>query len=973
MLEYRLFGPVAALWHGEPLDLGGLRQRAVLTGLLVDADRVVDVDTIVYRVWDDAPPPKPLSSLRSYVANLRRVLAVDDNPRLTTAGRGYRLVLGEDRLDSAEFEQLVEAGRRLAKDGRPDAAEATMAQAVTLWGGQPLADVAGFSYAGVEVHRLQGVRADADDIRYASALLRGGAAELVDGLTAAVASNPLRESLWGHLMVALHRCGRRAEALRHYDRIRDLLEQELRVAPSAALRRIAQQIRDDVPGAQARTQAEANPATQAQAPVGRRRELDGLQRAVADTAVRGHGGMTVLIGESGIGKTTLASAAVDLAARLGMTTAWAGHNTEIATPVLWTWTRVLRSLDGLTADTTTLGDDQAVIDTAEAVLATVIAPTVIVLDDLHRADSMTCAVLDVIATALPRHPLHVVITWQHPGPDGPWEVEEFQRLFARTDVTTWHIRGLDADAAGDLVRRLTGTIPTVRFITALLERTGGNPFYIQELVRFLHDEDALDATTDDIPHDRVPAAVLGLVRRRTAALPADTRSALASAAMIGIAFSTERLGAVSEIGGVAAALESAVDAGMLVAQDHRPGWYRFAHGIVRDAVSAQTAGTDKARRHARIAVSYAAGAQTPDELTEAADHAWRAGDQLEATVALDVIEAAMLGNSGPGAYRDSLLLATRGLEVCTRLPVGDDRAARESTLWLHRAAAHAVLDGQTSDAVNEALRRAFDIGHRTGDFTASVALQALARAGAGRYRESAALADGLVAAYRSTGDAVAGSAGHYLRALAAFMAGDLDACLAETSMLCEQLPPPDWRRVGALLAFDVRGHALAAWAHGLDGDESAAMASIDAGRALGRERNDTFGTAIVATSELQLAPMTGVVDDVGARAAELAAELDASGLQQLGASAHIIGRWARALDGDEADTVADMRAALAVHCQDGTRIFRPLYLALISDAERLQRNPATAHKTLQSARVAAKATGEHVWTPLLDRRAAMHA
>ncbi|MGK2866288.1 MAG: hypothetical protein ACSLFA_06535 [Mycobacterium sp.] len=254
-----------------------------------------------------------------------------------------------------------------------------------------------------------------------------------------------------------------------------------------------------------------------------------------------------------------------------------------------------------------------------------------------------------------------------------------------------------------------------------------------------------------------------------------------------------------------------------------------------------------------------------------------------------------------------------------------------------------------------------------------MALQALARAGAGRYRESAALADGLVASHRVTGDAVAGSAGHYLRALAAFMAGDLDACLTETSILCEKLPPPDWRRVGALLAFDVRGHALAAWAHGLAGDESAAMASIAEGLALGRERNDTFGTAIVATSEIQLAPMTGVVDDVGARAAVLAAELDATGLQQLGASAHIIGRWARALDGDEADTVADMRAALDNHCQDGTRIFRPLYLALISDAELLHQDPPTAHRTLQAARVAANATGEHVWTPLLDQRAASHA
>src|SRR5689334_23086364 len=97
---------------GEELALGGLRQRAVLAALVLGADQTVDVDKLIDLVWENTPPPKPIASLRAYVANLRRILGDEQPVRLVTDARGYRLRLGDDGLDTREFESLVSEGKR---------------------------------------------------------------------------------------------------------------------------------------------------------------------------------------------------------------------------------------------------------------------------------------------------------------------------------------------------------------------------------------------------------------------------------------------------------------------------------------------------------------------------------------------------------------------------------------------------------------------------------------------------------------------------------------------------------------------------------------------------------------------------------------------------------------------------------------------------------------------------------------------
>jgi DNA-binding SARP family transcriptional activator len=244
-MDYQLLGPLRATSGTQPLTLGGLRQRAVLAVLLLSSERVVDCESLIEQVWQ-TPPPKPITSLRAYVANLRRILAVDGcRDRLVSDGGGYRLRLADDRVDSELFESGVAKGRRLLRSGDRAAASRVLAGALALWRGDPLWDFRDQPFAGAEIHRLQALRVDAVEAFYEAELRQGRGPELIGGLEREVADNPLREQLWAQLMVAMYRAGRRADALGAHRRLRDTLERELGIGPGVELDRLADDIRDE--------------------------------------------------------------------------------------------------------------------------------------------------------------------------------------------------------------------------------------------------------------------------------------------------------------------------------------------------------------------------------------------------------------------------------------------------------------------------------------------------------------------------------------------------------------------------------------------------------------------------------------------------------------------------------------------------------------------------------------------------------
>jgi DNA-binding SARP family transcriptional activator len=231
MLEFRILGPIE-VWHdGTQLQLGGPKQRAVLALLLLDAGRVVSTDRLIDLLWAEQPPPTAATSLQNFISQLRKLLGAEV---LVTKPPGYRLELQPEQFDLERFHRLVDAARQEGPEGRA----AKLREALALWRGPPLADVAFEPFAQPEIARLEELRLAALEDRIEAELEAGRHAELVGELESIVREYPLRERLSRFLMLALYRAGRQAEALQVFHDARRKLVDELGIEPTAELQQL---------------------------------------------------------------------------------------------------------------------------------------------------------------------------------------------------------------------------------------------------------------------------------------------------------------------------------------------------------------------------------------------------------------------------------------------------------------------------------------------------------------------------------------------------------------------------------------------------------------------------------------------------------------------------------------------------------------------------------------------------------------
>jgi DNA-binding SARP family transcriptional activator len=215
----------------------GPGQRALLALLLLHANDVVSGDRLVEELWPEEPPGSGLAALRVRVSQLRKSLGAAAE-RLETMPPGYRLRLLPGELDLDRFSQLLED----AADTEPGVAAERLREALVLWRGPPLADVAYESFAQPASRRLEELRLAALERRLEADLALGRHAELVGELEELIAAHPLRERLRGQLMLALYRSGRQAEALEAYRSTRSALLEGLGIEPSAPLRELEKAI-----------------------------------------------------------------------------------------------------------------------------------------------------------------------------------------------------------------------------------------------------------------------------------------------------------------------------------------------------------------------------------------------------------------------------------------------------------------------------------------------------------------------------------------------------------------------------------------------------------------------------------------------------------------------------------------------------------------------------------------------------------
>src|SRR3954447_23952664 len=244
-MEFLILGPLEVRSEQGPLPLGRAKPRAVLAVLLVHANESVSAERLALALWGEDAPAGAVKTVQVHVSRLRKALG--DPEIVVTTSAGYRLRVRPGELDAENFERLVEDGRRAFADGQYEQAAAVLRQALALWRGPPLAELAFEPFAQAEIARLQEQRLAALEARVEADLAAGRHAALVGELRQAAAANPTRERLAGQLMLALYRCGQQTDALEAFHAARRVLVAEVGVEPGPELRRLQEAIlRHDV-------------------------------------------------------------------------------------------------------------------------------------------------------------------------------------------------------------------------------------------------------------------------------------------------------------------------------------------------------------------------------------------------------------------------------------------------------------------------------------------------------------------------------------------------------------------------------------------------------------------------------------------------------------------------------------------------------------------------------------------------------
>ncbi len=338
MLEIGLLGSLRVHRDGEDVTPSAPKLRQVLALLVLNADTLVSVDQLCEELWESNPPLSALTTLQTYIYQLRRRLRLatgnagapfascppHGRPALLTRVGGYELQLADKlSVDAHRFERLVERGKAEHRRGSGEQAASTLQEALSIWQGRALVDVTGGQRLSAWSVQLEERRRGAMEKRFSIELELGRHLAVLDELSDAFRSHPTHEAFAEQLMRALHRSGRRPEALDVFRALRTRLVEELGLEPSEALQRLHQAVLVDQGGAdgpgevvvggteQPRQQVSQAPA---QLPanigdfVGRTSELAQLEAYLGDSRRASDAGTRVveIHGAPGVGKTAFA-------------------------------------------------------------------------------------------------------------------------------------------------------------------------------------------------------------------------------------------------------------------------------------------------------------------------------------------------------------------------------------------------------------------------------------------------------------------------------------------------------------------------------------------------------------------------------------------------------------------------------------------------------------------------------------------
>ncbi|GGM13181.1 BTAD domain-containing putative transcriptional regulator [Dactylosporangium sucinum] len=744
-MEFRILGPLEVVTgDGAPVDLGTPKQRAVLAMLAAQPGRTVSVQRLVEELWADEPPERATASLQAYVSRLRRALepgrtSRDRSAVLVSRAPGYFLAVPHEAVDASRFAAAVAAARSA---GPSEQTVQHLTTALDLWRGDPLPELGDSPLARAERSRLQELRFSAIEERSAALLALDRPAEVIFASESILAEAPYRERVWGQLMLALYRTGRRADALATYGRARTRLLEELGIEPGPALQDLAEALHKGLSA----TKRPARPkprlpdvpeiSERGSELVGREAELAAVERILEGPP---RGSLLLISGSPGIGKSALLRHLARRAAEEGAAVGVGNGVDGVPPPVFLPWAQILRGLaaddqQGLADAFAPHGNLPAVLDPTLAERLPLPAPerladaelarsrlyrglvdglrrlaerrrVVVVVDDAHWLDGPSTVLLTMIAD--PAGPVLVAVGYREAelAAEAPF-AKALGELVAQAHAVHLPLEGLRSTEVAELARRAAGAAVPDETVEVLVDRTGGNPFFLVELLQVLAAEHALDPAA---ARDRVPVRVQEVVRRRLARLPDQANAVLAVASVLGRDFDVTVLRELTGIDELDLydTLDTALVSGILTEGD--PGRLRFSHDLVRETAYLDQGPLRRARLHAKAAKALENRAGP----TEQAAHlrlALPVVSPLEVARAL----AAAAGEAYDRTAHDAArALLDEALDLLGRAPVTEERDVLELDLRVRLAYLHQTIDGYLEPPVAEQFARMAPVLLRT--------------------------------------------------------------------------------------------------------------------------------------------------------------------------------------------------------------------------------------------------------------------
>ena len=486
--------------------------------------------------------------------------------------------------------------------------------------------------------------------------------------------------------------------------------------------------------------------------IGRRRQLAEL-RAGLDAALSGRGRVILITGETGIGKTRLVEELSRLAEARGAAVRVGRCWETEGAPAYWPWIQILRSearahgpggmrallgssapeilqiapelrdeIDDAPPAPAPAPQRQARFRLFDAVARLVKRlaqerPTVLILEDLHRADRPSLRLLEFVARETRGAPVLVVATYRD---------DELSRDATRSRIVSdlarassaqhLPLEGLSPADVASFVRQATGEQPDEALSAALHQQTAGNPFFLEQVVPVLIEEDLLHSFDAETSLDRVlPRGVRQAILRQLDGLSRGAHDLLEVAAVQGRRFSLDVLETALDTSGddIAAALGELCDRGVAVQDPERPSRYRFTHALIRDTLYSEIEPATRAQWHRRLGEAVESVHAGDDAvLAELAHHFSEARGVGGEKKALDYAVAAGSWARERLAYEEAGRYFERALELLDLRPAVDESQRCDLLVELGELQARAA----EAEAARATLLRAAELARGLQDY-----------------------------------------------------------------------------------------------------------------------------------------------------------------------------------------------------------------------------------------------------------------